>query len=178
MKLAQSLFAAAAALSLVQAQAAAAATAPCITEQEITGMMAFAMPSILQGVTNTCRPHLASNGFFATGGPAMITKYSARKDANWPLAKAAFIKFGSEKDPNVGKTFEALPDAALQPFVEAMMGEMIGAKIKPEECRNFERVAGLLDPLPPENTAALIGVIMSLVGSKSKGSGPNICPAK
>lgn len=177
MKLAQSLFAAAAAVSLIQAQAAAAAV-PCITEQEITGMMAFAMPSILQGVTDSCRPNLASTGFFATRGGSMIQRYSAQKDANWPLAKAAFIKFGSEKDPDAGKTIGALPDEALQPFVEAMMGEMIGSKIKPGECRNFERIAGLLEPLPPENTAALFGVIMGVVGDKSKGSGPNICPAK
>lgn len=176
MKPIKSLLVVGAALSLVQAQAHAA-TQTCITEQEISGMMAFALPAALEGVQTSCGRHLARDGYFATRGPDLIARYSARKDAAWPMAKQAFIKFGSEKDPKAKKVFESLPDAALQPFVEAMLSEMIGSEVKPDQCNDYERLASLLDPLPPENTAALFGVILSMVGNKPGGKSPNICPA-
>jgi hypothetical protein len=178
MKLSRIVLAAASAAALFQAQAAQAAQA-CITEAEITGMMAFALPSALQGVSNTCRPHLSADGFFATGGNAMIQRYAAGKNAAWPTAKAAFMKFGAAEDPSIAKTLGNLPDAALQPFVEATMAEMIGSKVNPADCANVERLTALLEPLPPENTAGLFGVIMALVGKNGAkgGKSPNICPA-
>jgi hypothetical protein len=68
MKLSRIVLAAASAAALFQAQAAQAAQS-CITEAEITGMMAFALPSALQGVTSTCRhtcPRTASSPLAAT----------------------------------------------------------------------------------------------------------------
>lgn len=168
----------AAALSLLSAEAHAAQTPPCVTEEEVSGMMAFAMPSALDGITRACRPHLAGNGYFATQGTALVSRYAARKDAAWPMARRAFVKFGSERDPKAAETFEMLPDAALQPFVEAMMSQMIGSDVKSKDCANYERLASLLDPLPPENTAALFGVILGIVGNKPGKSGPKICPAQ
>jgi len=171
--------AAVATAALLQVQVAQAAAPVCITEQEVSAMAAFSMSSVLEGTMNSCRPHLAANGYFATSGQQLIGRYAARKAAAWPGAKSAFLKFGSEKDPEMLSTVGSLPDAALQPFVDAMLSEMVASKIKPAQCRPVERMAMLLSPLPPENMADIIGYVIALAGDKpAKAGTPRICPAQ
>lgn len=163
MRPARSVFALLAATALVQSQADAAQQ-QCLTEPEIAGMAAFALPSVLQGVMTKCQPSLSPRGFFATGGQAMVARYAAGKDAAWPAAKVAFLKFGADKDDKTMQQVSRLSDDALKPFVEGMVEQMVGDEIKPSSCVAIERVSGLLAPLPANNTAQLIGFIVTLVG--------------
>jgi len=176
MRPARSLFALLAAAALVQSQAAAA-QAQCLTEPELSGMAGFTLPSVLQGVMTKCQPSLSPHGFFATRGDAMIARYAQDKDAAWPAAKAAFMKFGADKDDKTMKQVARLPDDKLKPFVEGMVEQMVGDEIKPSSCVAIERVAGLLDPLPATNTAQLVGFILALVGQDKKGGSSklNVC---
>ena len=169
--------------SLLTAQAASAA-APCVTEPEVSGMLAFAMPAMLQDISQTCRPHLSSNGYLAVKGPALIARYSARKAVAWPVAKGAFLKLSGKQNPQMAQVIGNMPDSALQPFVEAMAGELVGGRFKPSHCGTFERLASLLDPLPAEYTTQLLGTLIGLVqrgssmtkGSKSAALPFDMCP--
>ncbi|WP_292628877.1 MULTISPECIES: hypothetical protein [unclassified Novosphingobium] len=177
----RSTFVAAAALALCQGQLAQAATAAeaCISENEMTGLVGFALPSALDGAMRGCKPHLATTGYFATRGGEFLERYAARKDANWPMAKSAFLKFGGSGDAKMKDTFSKLPDEAVKPFVEAMVSEMVGSEIKPGQCKAIERGVRLLAPLPPENTAELVSFILTMApGAKgSKASALPICKA-
>lgn len=172
---------AATAFALLQGQLAYAATAaaPCISEEEMTGLVGFALPAVLDGAKNRCKPHLASTGYFATRGAEFIERYAARKDANWPMAKSAFLKFGGNQDDKMSAMLTKLPDDAVKPFVEAMVGEMVGSEIKPSQCKAIERGIRLLAPLPPENTAELVSFVFSMSSDAKKGktSALAICKA-
>lgn len=176
MKLSRTIFATGALIALAQAQVAhAAANNACLSEAEVGGMISYALPSVLDGAMKACKPHLSSSGFFATRGSAFAGQYAARKDASWPIAKNAFLKLGDTKDASLNNTLKALPDSALQPFVEAMVSEMVGGEIKPDQCTAIERGVRILSPLPAENTAELITFVVVLA-DKPKNGKPSSLP--
>lgn len=157
--------------AIAQAQVAQAATAPapCLSENEVTALVGYALPSVIDGTMKSCRPHLSTDGYFATRGSEFVGRYAARKNANWPLAKSAFLKLGAGRDDKMADTIGKLPDEAVQPFVEGMVSEMVGSEIKPDQCTAIERGVRLLAPLPPENTAELVSFILVLSNQPKPG---------
>lgn len=181
MRLSRNLLALGAGLAMAQAQVAQAANAApdCLSEVEMNALVGYALPSVIDGAMKACSPHLSPNGYFATRGSEFLGRYASRKDANWPLAKAAFLKLGSSKDAKLVDTVKDLPDAAVQPFVEAMVSEMVGDQIKPDQCTAIERGVRILSPLPPENTAELITFVVILADKPKAGKATSlpICQA-
>ena len=175
----KALLATAALLALPAQAVAQTAAAPCLSQTEVRALTAYALPSALTGLIDRCGPQLGAGGFMPTQGRALVARYAARKDAAWPLAKKAFFRLGGGKanDKAMMETMAAMPDSALQPFVEGMIGGMIGAKLKPGQCAIADTLMRLLAPLPPENTAELIGTILELAEADDKKApgGLNIC---
>lgn len=142
-------------------------------------MMAFAMPSALNGLITHCSPHVPASGFMRQSGAPLVASYARGKQAAWPRAKTAFLKFAGEEDPASVELVSQMPDSALQPFIEVMIGGLIGSKLKPAQCTLADKMIRLLAPLPPENTVELIGTIVALTGSESKkGASPGIAVCK
>ena len=152
---------------------AAAAQAQCLSPPEVRALTTFAMPSVLGGLIDHCAAQIGANGFMTTQGQNLVASYAARKNAAWPTARKAFFRLaGTRKDTGEATDMmEKLPDAALQPFVEGMIGGMIGAKLKPGQCVIADKLMRLLAPLPPENTAELLGTILELADRDDK-TGP------
>jgi hypothetical protein len=73
---------------------------------------------------------------------------------------------------DMGAMLAALPEDALRPFVDALVGQMIAGEIKPDSCGKIERGLELLSPLPAENVGGLVAFIVELSNRKS----PPICP--
>lgn len=181
MRLSRSSFVAGAVFALVQAQVAHAQAnaAGCLNETEVNALVGYALPSVIEGTMAACKPHLASTGFFATRGSEFAGRYASRRMANWPGAKTAFLKLGTAKDASLNKTLSALPDSALQPFVDGMVSELVGGEIKPGQCTAIERGVRILSPLPAENTAELISFVLVLADKPKSGKTPAlpICKA-
>jgi hypothetical protein len=153
--------------------------APCLSEAELRGMVAFAMPSAIEGVVTNCSPHLPADGFLRRNGAELVAGYAAGKAAAWPGAKTAFLKLAAEKDRDSVEMVQKMPDAALQPFVEAMIGGLVGAKLKPGQCVLADKMLRLLAPLPPENTVELLSTIVALAGGEpKKGAAPALTVCK
>ena len=153
---------------------AAAAEAECLAPAEVRALATFAMPSVLTGLIDHCAPEVGASGFMSTQGRGLVASYAAHKDAAWPVARTAFFRLaGSKSDSSEATDMMAkMPDAALQPFVEGMIGGMIGSKLKPGQCAVADRMMRLLAPLPPENTSELLGTILELAeGDKKSGPG-------
>ena len=170
--------AAAVTLVALPAQAGAqAAAAPCLTEAEVRALATFAMPSALDGLIKNCSTHVGDAGFMTRSGSALVADYAANKDAAWPLARKAFFRLGGDKDKDSAEMIAKLPDEALQPFVEGMIGGMVGAKLKPEQCRLADKMMRLLAPLPPENMVELLGTVVELAtaGEKAAPGGFSVC---
>ena len=160
----------AALVSLPGQAIAAQAAAPCLTQTEVRALTAFAMPSALTGLIDRCGPQLGAGAFMPTRGRALVAAYAARKVAAWPLARKAFFRIAGGKGDSkeIMATMGTMPDSALQPFVEGMIGSMIGAKLKPGQCTIADKLMRLLAPLPPENTTELLGTILELADADDK----------
>ena len=154
------------------AQAAAAQT-ECLSSTEVRALTTFAMPSVLTGLIDHCAPEVGTGGYMTTQGRNLISSYAAHKDSAWPTARKAFFRLAGTKSGSSEATdmMAKMPDAALQPFVEGMIGGMIGAKLKPGQCVIADKMMRLLAPLPPENTSELLGTILELAGADKK-TGP------
>lgn len=162
-------------------QSPAALAQDCLTEHEVTSLVTFALPTVMNSAITTCQPQLSSNGYFATQGRSLVARYAVGKAAAWPTAKAALFKLGGSKgDAQTRDLLAKMPDEALQPFAEGLVGQMVGSGIKPDQCVAIERGARLLAPLPPENTAELITFILSVADKPKPGKTPklSICPAQ
>lgn len=151
----------------------------CLTQVELTGMVTYALPVVMDGAMKACRPTLSPAGYFATQGPSLLQRYAARKQQAWPVAKTAILKIGDQKDASMKQMIANLPDSALQPFAEGMVAQMVTEGIKPDQCVAIERATRLLSPLPPENTAELLTFIVGLADKPKPGkkSALPLCPA-
>jgi hypothetical protein len=61
-----------------------------------------------------------------------------------------------------------MPDAKLQPMVDALVEGLVAQQLPAERCRTIDTAISLLAPLPPQNTAELIALAVGL-GSRSGG---------
>ncbi|MFC4295162.1 hypothetical protein ACFO0A_08845 [Novosphingobium tardum] len=159
----------------LQSAAAAATTSACLTPREIKSVVAFAMPSVLTGVIDHCSAAVPSDGFMRRNGPALIASYAQGKQAAWPVARQAFFKLAGDKDKSTVDMVAGMPDAALQPFVEGMIGGMIGQKLKPGQCVMADNLMRLLSPLPASNTVELVGILAGMAGDEQKPGSLPIC---
>jgi len=166
------------------AQNAAAQTADCLSQREVTNLVSYALPVVMDSAIKTCRPQLAPDGYFATQGALLVHRYAANKSTAWPDAKAALLKLGG-KDAKMKDMVANLSDEALQPFADGLVAQLIAKGIKPGQCKSIEHATRLLSPLPPENTAELLTFVIVLaekpkvrgaVGAPRKADLP-ICPA-
>lgn len=140
----------------VQAQAQAAAAPQCLTRGEIRGMVAYVMPTVLSAAAAKCAPGLPSTAFFATRAPQLITELEPGRAAAFPMAKQAFKKFGGKGDSSTSAIFDALPEEAFGPIIEAVVSEKLTGEIKHESCGDIDRVMTAMAPLPGSNMIDLI----------------------
>lgn len=171
------LLAAGAAMAMLGMPGQAAAQA-CIARAEIAGMIGYAMPSVIGAVRDTCAAHLSTDAFLATGVEAMIADYRAVQAETWPLARAAFMKFGAEDGETDPAVIEKMPDELLQPLVEAMIPAMIEGEIKPGSCRDIDTLLASLASMSPRQASDFMAAIMALTeGDKpaEKKRQPTVC---
>lgn len=69
----------------------------------------------------------------------------------------------------MAEMMQNLPDNAVQPFVEAMVSELVSSEIKADQCTAIERGVRILAPLPPENTAELVTFILTVADKPKPG---------
>jgi hypothetical protein len=155
------------AAALAIASGTAQAAQPCLTPAEASSLVGYALPAAINGTAKRCTPALGSNAFLRKGGTELAQRYAARKAQNWPAAKAAFLKIGGKDDASA--LLASLPDPSLQQMLDTIIEGMVAQEIPTERCSTIDRVIGLLAPLPAQNTAELIGVILGL-GSKTGGA--------
>ncbi len=166
-------------LAAVALPTQAIAAESCVTAAEAQSIMTAVIPDVLDGVMKQCAPSLTSAGFFKKSGPAMVSNYRAAGDKAWPDARKAFFKM-SGNDKSMA-TLNALPDEMVKSLISIGIASAMADDIKPTDCPKVERVVEALSPLPPANTATLIGVFMEMGASRStegkSTKGFKICPS-
>lgn len=166
MKIPAALALAAVAAATAMAPQTAQAQQANLTGEQVTSMVRFAMPTLLRTTYTTCANTFAANGYMVANREALTAKFSAGSQAHWPKAKAGLQSFAGDE----GALFGTMPDEALQPFVLAMIGQMVAKEITPDSCGTIENIMRELDPMPADNVAGLIGAIFHAASKERQGN--------
>lgn len=148
---------------------ARAAEPVCLTPREFTALSTYALPSVIDGTTRACTPHLPATAYLPRKGAELAGRYAAGKSAAWPTAKDAFLKMSSATNREAADLFASMPDDALRPLADAALAGIVSAKLKPDSCATVDRVVALVSPLPPESAAELIALATGLAAKAGNG---------
>ena len=139
-----------------------AAQPACLTKAEFSSLSAYALPSVISGTSKRCTQTLPASAYLPSSGQALVARYAARKSDSWPQAKTAFFKFGRSRGDKTVDMMAKMPDDSLREVVDVTIEGLVSQEIPLERCGTIDDAVRLLSPLPPENMAGLIGLIVSL----------------
>ena len=139
------------------------------TPAQYESAVRFGLPALFTGYRTTCASQLDADGYTAVNADRLTEKFSDGADAHWPAAKSVLFTLGGEHGVE-HEMLSEIPDDALKPFVYALLEQIAATEIKPDNCADVERGLELLDPLPADNIAGLIGFIMELTGKDDAGA--------
>jgi hypothetical protein len=162
------------AAALVVQPAVAVAQQRCITEDEVSAMAIYSVPSVVQSVRVRCDGRLSSSGFLARRGDAFAGRYAALQNAVWPKAKAGAIKAFAGKGTESSQGIDMmanLPDDAVRPLVDALIVQEVSARIEPANCGRIELAMEGLALLDPEVAGTMLGVVVGIIGPEN----PPVC---
>ncbi len=149
-------------LSGIAAATPAAAQEPELDPQAVSAATRYGLPIAYDGFRSACRDLLPADGFFARNEERLAIKFAEGAEGSWPEAKAALMQIASKEADGADAILSGMPDEALKPFVDSLFQNMLAQEIKPENCGDIERGLELLDPMPVENIAELLGFIIEL----------------
>lgn len=166
--------------ALASTTAAQAQQTACVNAADLSDAVIYAMPIAFDATRTACANRLSRDGFMAKQGDAYIAKFRAGQDKAWPGA-FRFLKVYTDQnaaednagDADMMAMLSTMPQEALRPFVDALVGQMIAAEIKGDSCGKIERGLELVSPLPVENVAGLASFLVELSEIKN----PVLCPA-
>ena len=160
---------------LAAAQSPQAPAAPCISHEEVRGLVAYLLPDFLNSTMTACGAMLPKGAYLNVAGPSRLAAFSAGKEAAWPMAMKAMTKMGG---PDKAEMPKDVPDAAVRMIFDNTMhrkiGDAIAAKASPAMCHDINAVLAPLDPLPAANTVEFLAAVVDVVGRKEH---PATCPA-
>jgi hypothetical protein len=158
------LFNLAAGLALVSVMPAQAAEpAQCITPREMEGLISYFLPNVIDEVSANCSPHLAPDSYLRAKLPQLAGKLTLTRDTTWPIAKAAFLKMASPAD---AKAMTGLPDEALRPMVDQVIGKRISIPVTAQVCGDVNDISDALAPLSAGQTVHLLAAIFTAAARK------------
>ncbi len=167
--------------ALASAQTAQAQQQACVAPADLSDAVVYAMPIAFDAARTACANRLTRNGFMATKGDGYIAQFRSQQDKAWPGAFRMIKTFMSEQnkegadksDADIGAMIANMPESALRPFLDALIGQMIAEQIKPDSCNKIERGLELVSPLPTENVGALVAFLIEVAEVKN----PPVCAA-
>ena len=153
------------ALAASLAIATPAAAAPCLTAREAETIALVALPDLVRETGRVCSAQLPPTSLMRRPSGPFLAKYQAAADAAWPGAREAIAKLS---DPSVAMLLDS---EYARPLLTALVVPMLVGRIAPSDCGTLDRLATLLEPLPPRNTAGIIVTVLQfLKAEKAKGS--------
>lgn len=124
----------------------------------------YALPIAFDSFVTRCSASLDQGGYALRNSDRLMAKFSDGMDDAWPAAKDAMIMMasGDEDAREMTAVVAMLGDDELRPFVDGLVGGLIGQEIKTDDCEVIERGLEILDPLPADNIAQMVGLIVEL----------------
>ncbi|TAD76984.1 MAG: hypothetical protein EAY70_09125, partial [Sphingomonadales bacterium] len=139
--------------ALGTAQTVQAQQQTCVNSADLSDAAVYAMPIAFDAARTSCANRLSQSGFMTRQGAAYIAPFRAGQDKAWPGA-FRFLKTFMQQDNaaqggrgmDMQAMISSMPEEALRPFVDALVGQMIAEQIKGESCAKIERGLQLLSP--------------------------------
>jgi hypothetical protein len=154
------------AIMLISHQTASAQTArKCVTPDEAQNVVMFALPDVMLNTVERCRPHLTPTSYLLKSGGSLANTYRAVADTAWGKAKPVLFRLINEP------VMRAMPDNVVKPFFGGAVGSLAADRVQPSDCDAINRAVEALAPLPPQNMAMLIGLVIEKQGAKAAASG-------
>jgi hypothetical protein len=150
--------------------ASAAQAQADMSAAQIESAVRFGLPSLFAGYRATCAAELSPQGYVTRNAARLEAKFADGSDAYWPAAREALMGMGGEQQEIDPAMLEQMPDDVLKPFVTTLIEQKVATEIKPAQCSDIERGLELLDPLPAENIAGLIGFVVEMAEQKDAGA--------
>jgi hypothetical protein len=166
-------------LLLAAMPTSALAQTPCLTTAEAEAITLVALPDIIRETGRVCTTLPASSLVRRASGP-FIARYEAEADRAWPAARNAIAKLS---DPRIALLL--LQSDYARPLIAPLMALQVVGRVQPSDCGTIDRIVGLLEPLPPRNTAGIVvASLQHLKAEKARGTAvanvPDlpVCPAQ
>ncbi|MEO0590837.1 MAG: hypothetical protein AAFZ11_09785 [Pseudomonadota bacterium] len=152
--------------ALGSAQAAQAQQA-CVAPEDAADAVVYVMPAAYDATLNSCKSEFNEETFLTSAeGSNFIEQFRTQQDERWAGTfrfLKVFIEAQSDGDEGMSEMIAAMPEESLRPFVDGILGQMIGEQIKTDTCGTIDRGVELLSPLPVENVGGLVAFILELV---------------
>jgi hypothetical protein len=174
----RALAAALALAAMAQATAARAAEDACLAPADLNAIFTWALPTVIDAAGQACLPVLPRDSFLTLQAPALSARYRMAQGPAWPVAKAAVMRIGigklSGQGGGIGKFAAMLPDSAVQGFAAGFVNQFVAQSIHPADCSDVDQALRLMAPLPPENTAGLVTLIVDRLERPRPGHKPRL----
>lgn len=141
------------ALAAMTIQPVMAAPATCLRSSDFRAAAHFLVPIAVNVLSTKCMPMLGNTSYLATKGSELAKRYEALPGDDSVVASLVekFDSKGELKDMTVDE---------LRVFIKVGFAKELSKELKPELCRKIDKVLAIVDPLPAENTAALLEFII------------------
>jgi len=157
---------------LANAALAEAAEPPCITQAEFRSVGLFLLPPLIEGAAGSCQAHLPANAYLLTGGRQLAASVARDGEAHRQAAIATLVRVGGGKIP------EGVSGETMASLISDMARSELGKKMSAGDCREIDKAAELLAPLPPENLVGVIELLARLGMKNGKRSPFRFCDAR
>lgn len=123
---------------------------PCLVPAEAEALATVALPDIIRQSGVRCAGALPATSLLRRANSPLLGRYNAEADRAWPAARGALVKLS---DPAVA----GLLDSELaRPVLLTLVTPQIVGRINVKDCGTLDRLATLLEPLPPGNVAGVV----------------------
>jgi len=141
----------------------------CAAPRDLDDAVIYAMPLAFDATRAACTAVLPRNGFLATEGERLASRFRRQQDTAWPGALRVLRLIVDQRGPDpaagdidFGEVMATVPPETLRPLADALFRQMVVKEIGREDCGKIERGLELLSPLPIENIAGLMTFLVDL----------------
>jgi hypothetical protein len=164
-------FALAALLACALAQPLSAQTRPQMSEAEVSAVALYAMPHAFRALQTRCTAQLPADAYMRANGGELGSRLDRASRGRFPAARAALTRLVTSENPQMATLIQQLPAENVEPLARELIAGKVQSEVDLADCGKFDRILSLLDPLPPENLAALMGVMVLETQGRGTGGG-------
>ena len=149
-------------------QPASAQDLPQMSEAEVNAVALYAMPHAFRALQARCATQLPGGAYIRTRGDVLGSRLDQASRGRFPAARAALTRMVTAQNPQMAALLGQLPAENIEPLARELIAGKVQSEVQLTDCARYDRVLELLDPLPPENLASLMGVLVIEAQGRSR----------